>query len=122
MTKESVLKSVFSFYDFGAFMCDGIALSAKGLNMIRNYPNDFTFDLVINDYTCGPCLLGLLPQFKYPPLIGISAFNNPQFTVDIVGGDKLGLTTKPFFLLNYDNDMNALQRIHNGVIHFLDSL
>jgi glucuronosyltransferase len=121
MTRESVLKAVFSFYNFGAFMCEGIALS-KGMDVIRNYPDDFKFDLVINDYVCGPCLLGLLPKFKYPPLIGISAFNNPPYTVDIVGGDKLGLTANPFYLLYYDNDMNVLQRLHNGIIHFLDSL
>lgn len=121
MTKESTLKAVFSFYNFGAFMCEGIALS-KGTQVIRNYPADFRFDLVIHDYTCGPCLLGLLPKFNFPPLIGISAFNNPPYTVDIVGGDKLGLTAKPFYLLNYDNDMNFLQRVHNGIIHFLDSL
>lgn len=120
MSRESTLKSVFSFYDFGSFMCEGVALS-KGIEVILNYPNDFKFDLVINDYTCGPCLLGLLPKFKYPPLIGISAFNNPPFTVDIVGGDKLGLTTKPFYTLNIDLNMNIFERLYNGFISFLDS-
>lgn len=121
MSRESTLQAVFSFYDFGVFMCEGISLS-KGLDVIRSYPDDFKFDLVINDYTCGPCLLGLLPKFKYPPLIGISAFNNPPYTSDIVGGDKLGLTTKPFYILNYDLNMNIVERIHNGFINFLDSL
>lgn len=121
MSRESTLKSVFSFYKFGSFMCEGIGLS-KGIDVIKNYPKDFKFNLVLHDYTCGPCLLGLLPIFKYPPVIGMSAFNNPPYTVDIVGGDKLGLTTKPFYLLNYDIHMNILQRLHNGLIHFMDSL
>lgn len=120
MSRESVLQAVYSFYNFGAFMCEGIGLS-KGLDVIRNYPKNFKFDLVLNDYTCGPCLLGLLPRFNYPPLIGISAFNNPSYTTDIVGGDKLGLTAKPFHLLNYDSNMNIMERIHNGLIHFIDS-
>ncbi|KAL7029777.1 hypothetical protein ACKWTF_006359 [Chironomus riparius] len=120
MSRESPLKSVFSFYDFGALMCEGIKIS-KGIEVIKNYPDDFKFDLVIHDFVCGPCLLGLLPKFKYPPLIGISAFNNPPYTVDIVGGDKLGLTVKPFYLLHYDVNMNFIQRLHNGVINFLDS-
>lgn len=120
MSQETTIQSVFTFYDFGTFMCEGIALS-KGLDVIMNYPKDFKFDLVLHDFTCGPCLLGLLPKFKYPPLIGVSAFNNPPYTVDIVGGDKLGLTTKPFYLLNYDINMNIFERIHNGLIHFLDS-
>lgn len=122
MSKQSVLKSIFSFYDVEKFMCEGVGLS-KGLEIIRNYPESFQFDLVINDYTCGACLLGLLPKFKYPPLIGISSFNNPPYTADIVGGDKLGLTVKPFYLLHYDhNDMNIFDRIHNGFVSFLDSL
>ncbi|KAG5685004.1 hypothetical protein PVAND_014207 [Polypedilum vanderplanki] len=120
MSKESTLKSVFSFYDFDTFMCEGIALS-KGIEVMKNYPDDFKFDLVLHDYTCGPCLLGLMPKFKYPPIIGVSAFNNPPYTVDIVGGDKLGLTVKPFYLLHYDINMNFIQRLHNGLINFLDS-
>jgi glucuronosyltransferase len=121
MSKEPTLKAILSFYDFGTFMCEGIGLS-KGLDTIRNYPKSFKFDLVIHDYTCGPCLLGLLPHFNYPPLVGVSAYNNPHYTVDIVGGDKLGLTAKPFPLLSYDLKMNIFERLHNGVVHFVDSL
>lgn len=103
-------------------MCEGIAKSVKGVEAIKSYPSDFKFDLVLHDYTCGPCLLGFLPKFKYPPVIGISAFNNPPYTVDIVGGDKLGLTAKPFYLLKYDTDMNIFERLHNGFYNFLDSM
>jgi glucuronosyltransferase len=95
LTKETPLQAVFSFYDFGVLPCAAIALD-KGMDVIKNYPPKFKFDLVIHDFTCGPCLLGLLPIFNNPPLIGISAFNNPPYTVDIVGGDKLGLTANPF--------------------------
>lgn len=121
MSEETTFQSLFSFYSFGRFTCSGISKS-KGIDVIKNYPNDFQFDLVLHDFTCGPCLLGLLPKFKYPPVVGMSAFNNPPYTVDIVGGDKLGLTTKPFYLLSYDINMNILQRLHNGIIHFIDSL
>lgn len=122
MAKESTLEFVFSFYKFGSYMCEGIRKSSNGIGAIQNYPRDFKFDLVLHDYTCGPCLLGLLPKFKYPPVIGMSAFNNPSYTLDIVGGDKLGLTTKPFYILNYDLHMSFLARLHNGIINFIDSL
>lgn len=102
-------------------MCGGIGMS-KGLDIIRNYPDDFKFDLVLNDYTIGSCLLGLLPKFNYPPLIGISAFSIPPYTKDLVGGDKIGFTEAPFYTLNYDIDMNILQRLHNAVVHFTDAL
>lgn len=122
MSKQGPLENLFSFYDFGAFMCEGIAKSVKALAEINSYPSNFKFDLVIHDYTCGPCLLGFLPKFNYPPLVGLSAFNNPPYTVDIVGGDKLGLTAKPFYLLNYDNKMNIFQRFNNAFFNFMDSL
>jgi glucuronosyltransferase len=122
MTKETPLGALFAFYEFEQFMCEGIAKSVKGMNFIRNYPKDFKFDLVVHDFTCGPCLLGLLPKFRYPPLVGISAFNNPPYTVDIVGGDKLGLTVKPFYGLYYDSNMNIFQRFKNGFFNFLDAM
>jgi glucuronosyltransferase len=121
MSRESAVQSVISFHKFGMLMCEGIGL-CKGLDVIRNYPKSFKFDLVIHDFTCGPCLLGLLPQFKYPPVVGISAYSNPHYTVDIVGGDKLGLTAKPHPMIPYDAQMNIFERIHNGLLHFLDSL
>lgn len=121
MSKQSPVRHVLSFHYFTKTICDGVKLS-KGIQLIKNYPKNFKFDLVINDYVCGPCLLGLLPKFKYPPLIGISPFNNPPYTVDIVGGDKLGLTVKPFYLLHYDAQMSFRERLHNGFINFFDTL
>lgn len=121
MAKESTLQAVFSFYTFGSVMCDGLR-NSKGTQQLLDYPDDFKFDLIIHDFTCGPCLLGFFHKFNYPPMIGLSAFSNPPYTVDISGGDKLGLTTKPFYLLKYDVNMNIFERLHNGIIHFLDSL
>lgn len=121
MASQTTLQNVFTFYDFGIFMCNGIGKS-EGLKTILNYPKNFKFDLVLNDYTCGACLLGVLPKFHYPPLIGVSAFGTPPYTKDIVGGDRNGFTEPPFYTLYYDIDMNIVQRLHNGFISFIDSL
>lgn len=108
-------------YDVGAGMCD-VTDASKGFQQIKNYPNDFHFDLIIYDYSFALCLYGLLMKFNYPPLIGISAFNNPTCTADIMGGDRLGMTTKPFYSLPYDRDMKIYQRFYNGFLSFYDSL
>ena len=94
----------------------------KGLSVILNYPDEFKFDLMIYDYTALPCMLGLLHKFNYPPLVGITAFCNPSSTADILGGDKLGLTVKPHYMLTYDKNMNILQRLDNGFLNFFESL
>jgi glucuronosyltransferase len=121
MAKESTLQSIFSFYSFYDATCEGVAQS-KGIDVIKNYPDDFKFHLVVHDFTCGSCLLGILPKFKNPPVAQISAFCNPPNTLDLAGGDKLGLTVKPFFTLDYDTNMNIFQRLFNGMVHFVDTL
>jgi hypothetical protein len=103
---------------------DGCTVFGKneGFKTLMNYPEDFKFDLMIYDYSVTPCALGLLKRFNYPPLIGISPFCNPPSTVDILGGDRLGLTTKPHYLLNYDKNMNLIQRSYNAFINFFESM
>lgn len=99
------------------------SLKSKGFDQLMKYPEDFKFDLVIYDFTYLPCVLGILPKLNYPPVIGISAFSNPPTSPDIVGGDRLGLTVKPYFTQEYDHEnMNMIQRLNNGFLNFWDSL
>lgn len=99
------------------------SLRSEGFKQILNYSDNFKFDLVIYDYSHLPCTLAILPKFNFPPLIGISAFSNPPFTADIVGGDRLGMTVKPYFSFEYDpENMSIFQRLNNGIINFLDSM
>ncbi|KAG5685003.1 hypothetical protein PVAND_014206 [Polypedilum vanderplanki] len=113
--------TIMMFNGYGFDVCSSLAKS-KGFWRILNYPDDFKFDLMVYDYTFGPCSLGLLKKFNYPPLIGITAFCNPPTTADIIGGDKLGLTVKPHYTLDYDvKDMNIYQRIFNGILNMFDS-
>ena len=115
------LSNMIMMSGFGYEVCTELTKN-KGLSVIMNYPDDFKFDLMIYDYTMLPCMLGLLHKFNYPPLVGITAFCNPPFTADILGGDKLGLTVKPHYMLSYDKDMNILQRLDNGFLNFFESL
>jgi glucuronosyltransferase len=112
---------IMMFNGYGYDVCSAIYKN-EGFWTIFNYPDDFKFDLMIYDYTSAPCFLGLLPKFKYPPLVGVTAFCNPSSTADILGGDKLGLTVKPHYLLDYDvDDMNVFQRIFNGFVNMFES-
>lgn len=110
----SIVESPFVY----AAACQGI-LASKGLDKILNYPNDFKFDLVIHDFTFGPCLLPLVAKFKNPPLISISAFANPPYTADIVGGQKYP-TYIPHYAVNFSTDMNFFQRFYNTYLYFID--
>jgi glucuronosyltransferase len=93
-------------------------LESKGLKTLESYPDNFKFDVVINDFTGSPCLLGFLDKFKYPPLIGVSAFNNPPFAPDLVGGQRHFYT--PYYIFEYGTDMTYWQRLHNTFFHIFD--
>lgn len=83
------------------------------------YPDNFKVDLILYDFTLGPCVLGFLHKFNYPPVVGITAYNNPAYTVEIVGGHNY-YAYIPYCSLHYDSNMNFFQRLHNLYIHLYD--
>lgn len=120
LAEVSAVKGVITVNDFCDLACDGI-LKSKGLEQIINYPDDFKFDLVLYDLTCGPCMLPLVHRFKYPPLVAVTAFSNPPFTPQLIGGQKFPATV-PHYYSDYSNHMNFPQRLMNHLLYFLDNL
>uniref|UniRef100_A0A182ISD2 UDP-glycosyltransferases domain-containing protein n=1 Tax=Anopheles atroparvus TaxID=41427 RepID=A0A182ISD2_ANOAO len=118
MAQAGVLESLKIFYNYAVSMCIGI-LASRGYQTIMDYPSDYKFDLVIYDFTCGPCLLGVYHKFGQPPMVGVTGFNNPPYTTDIVGGHKY-YAYVPYYTLDYDTNMNFFQRFYNAVIHWID--
>ena len=108
------------FYKFCELNCEG-NLKSKGLDIILNYPNDFKFEAVIHDFTCGPCLLPLLHKFNYPPQIAVSAFNHPPFSHHLTGGQKYPAYV-PHYTNNHPQLMNFPQRAFNTLLYAVDSM
>lgn len=106
---------------FCTFSCRAILKSPKGLDTILNYPDDFKFDLIIHDTTCGPCMLPIVKKFKYPPMVGVTPFINPPSTINVVGGHKY-----PAYVPHFVNDspqvMNFIQRLHNTYLYWVEKL
>ncbi|XP_050072881.1 UDP-glycosyltransferase UGT5-like [Anopheles maculipalpis] len=119
-SNESPMAATMSFYQFGLLGCEG-ATTSKGLQQLLLYPSDFRFDLIIYDFTCGPCLLGLLHKFHYPPLVSVTGFGVPQFTERLIGGHKASCFV-PHFTQLTDNPMPFVQRFSNTLIHLFDAL
>lgn len=82
------------------------------MKTILNYPDSFKFDVVVHDFTLGPCLLFLLHKFNYPPLVSATAFLNPPYALDLVGGHK-HYAYVPYYSVNYDSDMCFQERVVN---------
>lgn len=112
--------SVTALYDWCILSCEG-ALKSEGLNKILAYPNSFKFDLIIQDFSCGPCLLPLMHKFNYPPLVSVSAFSNPPSSHHLTGGQKFPALV-PHYVINYPQVMNYQQRIFNSFLFAVDSM
>jgi len=120
LVDEGILEGIKTFYKFSIYACEPI-LKSEGIKTLLNYPRNFKFDAIIYDFTCGACLLPFMHYFGYPPLISITAFSNPPYTTQIIGGHKQ-YAYIPFYTLNYDVDMNLYQRMKNSFIYILDDV
>ncbi|XP_053687396.1 UDP-glucosyltransferase 2-like [Sabethes cyaneus] len=119
MANENIFKAIVSFYgDFVIQECRGV-LKSEGLKFVKNYPDNFKFDLVLYDMTCGGCMNGLIHKFNYPPLVSVTAFSNPPYVTDVIGGHKYSAYV-PFYSLPYGTDMTFLQRVQNTILYSVD--
>lgn len=96
-----------------------ISTTTNGFKTLLNYPNDFKVDLILHDYTGGPCFLPFVHKFKYPPLIGVTTYSHPSFTNQIIGGHQY-YGYIPIHALFYDDNMNFWQRFQNFVLHMVE--
>lgn len=94
-------------------------MKTNGFRRLLEYPDNFQFDLVVNDFTAGGCLLGFLHKFKYPPLLSVTAFSNPPFSNALVGGHHY-VAYVPHYNLFYQGDMNLFQRTYNLAVHLYE--
>uniref|UniRef100_A0A1Q3FK51 UDP-glucuronosyltransferase n=1 Tax=Culex tarsalis TaxID=7177 RepID=A0A1Q3FK51_CULTA len=73
---------------FNEYLVTGceLALRSKGVQVLLSYPDDFKFDVIINDYLLGPCVSALAQhKFGRPPYIAATAFHGLTTTTPISG-------------------------------------
>lgn len=96
-------------------------LNTNGFQTLLNYPDDFKFDLVLLDIAGGSCFLPFLHKFNYPPLIAITAYGQPSFTNDLVGGHHY-YAYNSHISLTFGDRMSFAQRFQNFLIHIEESM
>lgn len=119
LASASPLDAVDVLYSFSHVACMGVQRAKGGLKTLLDYPDHFKFDLVLYDYTLGPCVLGFLHKFNYPPMVGYTAYNNPPHTVNIVGGHNY-FSYMPHFAALLDSRMTLYERAVNLALHAWD--
>lgn len=92
------------------------SLKTKGFRQLLNYPDDFKFDLVLYDFSLGPCALPFLHKFNYPPLISLSPYGHPSYLTQLTGGNHY-YSYVQHVSFTYHLDMTLWQRIYNFAIY-----
>lgn len=105
------------FTEYALNICGEIVNSAA-FKRLLDYPNDFRFDLIINDMTLGGCMLGFAHKFQYPPIISATAFSHPPYLSEYIGGHHY-YAYIPHYALPYHGDLNFVQKVYNIFIHML---
>lgn len=115
---NGVIAGIKLYYAFSLMSCRA-SIESNGFKQLLNYPADFKFDLVLHEYTVGPCLLGFMHRFHSPPMIAVSPYPNPPGTVDVVGGHN-HFAYIPFSIFPQDSDMTFVRRLQNLFIYAYD--
>jgi glucuronosyltransferase len=121
INNNKILYGTRALTEYAINVCDSIYKTPSGLNKILSYPADFKFDLVINDFTFGPCLLPIIHKFNYPSTIGVSAFLNPSYTDITIGGHKYPAYV-PHFVANLPQLMTFTERVYNLLLYTFEKL
>lgn len=90
--------------------------------MLLEYPDDFHFDLIVHDFSMGPCLLGFVHKFKNPPLVAVTAYGHPAYLTAIIRGHQYYSYVPHMYNSAYEDDMNIFQRMYNFAVHVAELL
>lgn len=121
LSHENPFSSIVSVWGvWGYLACKGLVTS-DGFATLLNYPDNFKFDLVLFDFTCGPCLTGFIHKFNYPPVVGLTAFSVPSYIYQYLDGHKQPAYV-PHYTVDYDKNMNFIDRLQNYLIVLWDEM
>lgn len=95
-------------------------LESQGFQTLLSYPDD-SFDLIVHDFSGGPCIVPFVHKFQNPPLVIATPYSIPSFITHVMGGHQY-YSYVPHILLSYEKNMNFWQRLTNFFIHIQEYL
>ncbi|XP_055607871.1 UDP-glucosyltransferase 2-like [Uranotaenia lowii] len=121
MSKYSTIEMLNMFNDYSLAGCE-VSLKSKGLKQLLDYPDDFKFDVVIDDFLQGPCMSAVARhKFKRPPFIAATGFHGLSITTSLTGAYVYpGMTPNHEF--DAPEEMSYVQRFKNFFISHYEEL
>ncbi|XP_052871386.1 UDP-glucosyltransferase 2-like, partial [Anopheles cruzii] len=112
MAKLNVFAMLKLFVEFMPIVCD-MVLRSEGAKRLYDYPADFGFDLIINDYLSGPCLTPLAHhRFGQPPVVAVTAYHGVSTTISMTGAYQYSALI-PNHVLDMMEQMSYRERFVN---------
>jgi len=102
-------KQLFDWYDY----CTDTSIQQPGFQKFLNVIKTEKFDLVAFDLGTTAFLLGAVDILGRPPVLGLTAFGIPPWTLDI-SGTPYPVQNNPHYFLPFKKDMTFLERFENG--------
>lgn len=106
------------YYNFTSYF--QAVVETAGFQELLDYPDD-AFDLIIHDFTGGPCLVPFVHKFNYVPLIIATPYSNSPFLANVIGGHQY-YAYIPHTVLPYNENMTFWQRYINFLYHLIQYL
>lgn len=78
--------------------------------------NRLQVDLVIYDFTMGPCVLGFIHKFKQPPIVAVTPYFSPARSI-LTSGSLMYPAFVPGHGLLYSVHMSFIERFHSTLVH-----
>ncbi|XP_055382028.1 UDP-glucosyltransferase 2-like [Condylostylus longicornis] len=116
----NAFKAMYSFCSYNILTCQA-TLKSKGFSLFMEKYKNEKFDLILYDYTFGPCLLGLVHKYDYPPLISISTFPYVPLATKFTGGHFY-----PSYISYHSASLkpqnNFFDRMYNHILYVVEEL
>ncbi|KAK5648761.1 hypothetical protein RI129_003653 [Pyrocoelia pectoralis] len=120
MFETNIFNFIYQGVDYGAITCT-FDFSTDGFKVLMDYPQNFTFDLIIYDIAYPVCLYGLIPRFNNPPVVAVTAFLLiPHLSYSF--GNPLQTSHIPHYCSKFTNQMNLRERLTNTMYSWADFL
>ncbi|XP_055376130.1 UDP-glucosyltransferase 2-like [Condylostylus longicornis] len=116
----SPLQMMSGYCMYNILVCEA-TLKSKGFSLFMEKYKNEKFDLILYDYTFGPCLLGLVHMYNYPPLISVSAFPYVPIATKFTGGHFYPAYVS-YHSVTWDPINNFLDRMHNHMLYAAEEL
>lgn len=98
-------------------MCFEI-IESTAFHQLLNYPND-AFDLIMMDFTGGPCVIPFAHKFKNAQLIMATPYSSSPFLTNVMGGSH-HYAYVPHIALPFDTKMTFWQRLVNFSFYLIE--